>query len=310
LSRASRLDVSKLNDETFVAERRALESEIELASIREQDVLRSVVDQLRGINWPSESDGEVFTNLDVTAAVEEELLALRERSEADLELAQLGMAIQVINHEFDATIKTVRRSLRELRAWADANQDLQGVYNSIHRSFEHLDGYLSLFTPLQRRLYRKAVRITGAEVTKFLNDLFDERLTQEKIALEASSKFKRFAFTGYPSTFYPVFVNIVDNAIFWLARTNVPRSIRLDLDNGSMMIANSGPPVPERDRESIFELGFTRKPGGRGLGLHISRQVLEKEGYALELSEAPKGYGVAFRIARLPKPMKRGNGSS
>ena len=307
LSRAARIDVSQLDDEGFVSERRALETEVETAAAREHRSLGSIVAQLRGISWPSSEDGEIVTSLDVAEAVDEELLALRERSEADLELAQLGMAIQVISHEFDATIKGVRRGLRELRAWADANEDLEGVYTNIRRSFEHLDGYLTLFTPLQRRMYRKPIRIAGGDVAKFLTDLFEERLSRHEVTLQSTSRFKRFGFTGYPSTFYPVFVNLIDNAIFWLNRSKKPRGIRLDLDEDGMTVANSGPPISARDRDAIFELGFTRKPGGRGLGLHISREVLAKEGYALELKESTSEFGVTFSIKKAePSPKHRG----
>lgn len=305
LSRAARIDVSRLDDERFVAERRALEMEVEAVAAREGRALESVVEQLRRISWPVDEEGQMITNLDVSEAVEEELLALRERSEADLELAQLGMAIQVVSHEFDASIKSVRRSLKELRAWADANKDLESVYTSIRRSFDHLDGYLTLFTPLQRRLYRRPVRITGGEIAKFLQDLFDERLNRHQIDLQATSIFKRFGFNGYPSTFYPVFVNLVDNAIFWLSQSATPRILRLDVDDDAMVVANSGASISARDREAIFELGFTRKPGGRGLGLHISQEVLAKEGYRLTLGEAPSGFRVAFRIERTEAQQKQ-----
>ena len=160
---------------------------------------------------------------------------------------------------------------------------------------------MTLFTPLQRRLYRKPIRLTGAEVFKFLNDLFEERLTRHAVALEATPRFKRYGFTGFPSTFYPVFVNLVDNGVFWLRQSAKPRTIRLDVDGDRMVIANSGPPIAARDREAIFELGFTRKPGGRGLGLHISREVLRKEGYSLDLVEPPASFGVAFQIQPAPE---------
>ena len=52
--------------------------------------------------------------------------------------------------------------------------------------------------------------------------------------------------------------------------------------------------MPARDREAIFELGFTRKPGGRGLGLHISREVLEKGGYTLQVDESGQDSGATF----------------
>ncbi len=53
---------------------------------------------------------------------------------------------------------------------------------------------------------------------------------------------------------------------------------------------------PPRDRETIFEMRFTRKPGGRGLGLYIARQGLDKEGYRLQLAESGPLRGATFRI--------------
>lgn len=299
LSRASRVDVARLDDAAFVEERTRLEGEIQRIAEEERKLLVGIVDQLRGITWEITGGADDVTGADVTEALEEEVLALRERSEADLELAQLGMAIQVINHEFDSTIKSIRTSIRELQAWADANTSLQGLYLNIRRNFDHLDGYLTLFTPLQRRLYRTKVAFTGKEIHKFLDDLFRERLEREEVVLEATPAFKKYSITGYPSTFYPVFVNVVDNAFHWLSKSAAPRRIRLDVRSGAMVISNSGPPVVEHDHEAIFEQGFSRKTGGRGLGLHISRQVLKREGFGIRLGDPPAGMGVAFVIEQL-----------
>lgn len=287
LSRAATVDVSQLDDDAFVTQRGLLEADVERASTDARRVLGSVAEQLRTITEyvRTSAEGAVpdTTILDAEEALEEEVIALRERSEADLELAQLGIAIQVINHEFDATIRTVRKNIRQLRAWADANEKLRELYESIRDSFSHLDGYLTLFTPLQRRIYRSAVRITGADIFRFLEDLFEERLKRHGVRLVATPGFRAFALTGYPSTFYPVFVNLLDNAIYWVTRRDGDRTIRLGTLGDSLLIEDSGPGIEGRDREAIFEFGFSRKPSGRGLGLHISRQVLDRSGYRLDL---------------------------
>jgi hypothetical protein len=54
--------------------------------------------------------------------------------------------------------------------------------------------------------------------------------------------------------------------------------------------------IGERDRESIFEQGFTRKPGGRGLGLFISRKVLRREGMDIAVGIPVPPFGAAFLI--------------
>ena len=58
---------------------------------------------------------------------------------------------------------------------------------------------------------------------------------------------------------------------------------------------DSGPGVNPRDREAIFEFGFTRKPGGRGLGLHIGRETLRRVGWQLSLAEADVGAAFALK---------------
>jgi signal transduction histidine kinase len=205
------------------------------------------------------------------------------------------MAVGVINHEFDASIRAVRANLRRLKSWAELNEPLLKLYQNLRASFDHLDGYLTLFTPLQRRLYRQRVTITGAEIEAFLRELFSRRLARHEVELTATKPFRLVHLEGYPSTFYPVFVNLVDNAIFWLSDAPQPRTVRLDSDGQTMSVEDTGPGIPLRDHTAIFDRGFTRRPGGQGLGLYISRAVLEREGYSLTLRDSETG--ASFLIA-------------
>ena len=61
-------------------------------------------------------------------------------------------------------------------------------------------------------------------------------------------------------------------------------------------ISNNGPEISSRDYEIIFEQGFTRKPNGRGLGLHISKEVLSKVDYRICVASPQLEKGVTFRI--------------
>lgn len=292
----ARVDVTQLSDDKFVDTRSALEDRIVTVAEAERETLTVLADQLQSVAIGRNGDGAI-SPLELTGALEEELLALREQADEELELAQLGMALSVITHEFDVSIRAVRSNLRRLRSWADVNEDIRGLYENLRTSFDHLDAYLTLFTPLQRRLYRKQVEIVGAEIETFLRDLFGERMSRHAVKLEVTSAFRRHRFVGYPSTFYPVFVNLVDNSLYWVSEAQEPRFIRLDAADGSMMVSDSGPGVPERDHDEIFERGFTRKPGGRGLGLYISRDVLQREGHTLDLIPGGEG-GAIFEIRK------------
>lgn len=296
------LDVERLNPEDIDAFRGTWESKLGSIAERHRQVFEHVRAQFENIAWSQDDQGHLaIGDADMTAALEEEVLALREQVEAYLPLSQLGIAIDVISHEFSAAVGTIRRDLRRMETWADLNPNFEDLYRSIHISFNHLDGYLTLFSPLNRRLYREEIPITGAEIHKFLKNAFGERLKRHNIDLVAATSFLDKTIVGYPSTFYPVFINLLDNSIFWLGDRPLPRMIYLETDEESFVIADTGPGIPARDREAIFEMGFTRKPGGRGLGLYISREILKRADYAIKVGDPVAGRGAIFEIYPLAK---------
>ena len=236
---------------------------------------------------------------ETTDALEEELEVLRERDIAGLQLAQVGMALGIVHHEFASTIQSVRNNLRRLKPWADANSRLNDLYREIRSSFDHPDGYLTLFTPLDKRLQRRRVRMRGSEIYRFLLDLFGERLRRHDVTLSATEAFRDAAVVSFRSSFYPCFVNLMDNALFWLVSQDPKRerTIELDADGPTLTVTDTGPGIPPRDAEAAFEMGFTRRPGGRGMGLYISRQTLRQVGYDLILDRFEEGRGARFRFS-------------
>ena len=262
----------------------------------EREKLERLRDQLNQVNKIWDQDG--YDSVELTEALEEELDELKTRRDADLELAQIGMALNTISHEFDKTVGSLRDGLRKLKAWSDANPELSDLYRDIRISFDHLDEYLTLFTPLDRRLHRTRIDITGKQIYDFLSKLFQARLNRHNMTLTAAKKFLKSSTSCYPSSLYPPFVNLVDNAIFWLQRNHDrPRKITLDADGDDLLIRDNGPGVSARDYENIFAMNFSRKPGGRGMGLPISRETLSQVGLRLTLDPATGSGGAVFRIS-------------
>ncbi len=246
--------------------------------------------------------GSAATAEELTEAMEEHIESLREEIELYVELAQMGMAVGIVQHDFAVAIDTIRSSIRALLPWAKANKDLARLHSSLRTAFEHLDGYLNLFTPISRRLYRTKIPILGEQIIHFIDGVFAERLAGSDVKIVATDAFRRHEIEGYPSTFFPVFANLVDNARYWIEHSGVKEGrISLGVDGKDFLISDNGPGIQERDRSAIFEYGWTRKAaGGQGLGLFISRQVLKRVDWELRLDPREEGSGATFRMVPPP----------
>jgi signal transduction histidine kinase len=64
-------------------------------------------------------------------------------------------------------------------------------------------------------------------------------------------------------------------------------------------IEDDGPGISEEARERIFEVFYSNRGGGTGLGLPIARQIVQRHGGTIEV-ETAVGEGTTFRI-RLPR---------
>ncbi len=255
-----------------------------------RDMLASLAENLRF------SDGNEPAA--VMEALEERMMDLENQADQDFEMVQLGLAVAIINHEFAASIKQVRRSIQSLGQISRRAEGIRPIYESIKSNFEHLDGHLNLFTPLQRRLYRKAQNISGKSIYNYVKDLFSNRIAKERhnVKIQATDAFLRSNVECYPSTLYPAVINIIDNAIYWVSGNIGDRLILLDASDHQIIISNNGPAIENRDKESIFARGFSRKPNGRGLGLFISKKALEAEDMHLCVGNTHKDFSSSFQI--------------
>lgn len=291
-----------LPDEDMDCLRGSLENRIEQLAEAQTLLLRRLQAEFEEVIAASK-DGRRLLPTEVVSAMEAQLEEAQEREAENLRLAQMGQAIGIVHHEFASVIRSVRRNIRRLGTWAKKNPQLDVVYNDISDSYRHLDSYLGLFTPLNRNLSGIERVIEGADIDRYLRQLFDQRLSRHEITLQSSDDFLHSAIVENVANIYPCFVNIVDNAIFWIEHRSTvdPRSaeksITLDFHDHVYSITDTGPGVPAEDRSAIFESGFSRKPSGSGLGLHITKSLLDANGYDLRLAMSPGIRGARFEIA-------------
>jgi signal transduction histidine kinase len=97
-----------------------------------------------------------------------------------------------------------------------------------------------------------------------------------------------------------VVLNLVMNGLDAVARTARERRRVLiravpQGDGVEISVADTGPGIPPAERERVFEPFYSSKPAGLGMGLAISRSIVEAHGGTISVDPAPGG-GARFRV--------------
>ena len=109
-----------------------------------------------------------------------------------------------------------------------------------------------------------------------------------------------------PSQLSQVFQNLVFNAITALGENGlIIVQTRRKKTSMQVAVADNGPGIPGENLEKIFEPFFSTKPDRMGLGLSVSRNILEKLGGMIRVNSRP-GKETAF-IVELPFEFKTSN---
>ena len=299
LAEFARIDTVSLTESEIKKKQEKLQLQITTKTDQVIDHIHAVINQIHSMAEAVKSGDSLS---DEEAALEAEYIGAKEQLDLFTELAQVGTALGIVQHEFGATIRSVRENIQRLGEWAELDEELDSIYTDIRASFDHLDGYLGLFTPLNRRLQRHKIPIVGEEIRRYLQHIFADRLERHNITMSATREFDRKVLEAYPSTYYPTFVNLIDNAIYWIvSRHDGERSILLDANEYSFSVTNTGPGIPLAIKDWIFDFTNTEKEGGRGMGLYISKETLKKEGADIVLEDPGEDKDPTFRII-LPKP--------
>lgn len=261
------------------------------------DVLRRLGDERERVDFENSEIFEPYIaalrslqeNIDLTTLVDhgmDTVDSMREEIDRLHSLAQLGITVEIIGHEIQALELTVTEGLAEL---PDNVKALQ-AYTSAKTAHEALTERLRFLSPLKLSGDGSKSKFTGKTILDYVLRFFGDSFSRQGIELSASDSFNRFALYERPSRIYPVFINIVNNAAYWVTRTtSSERKIRLDVVEDKVVVADSGPGVDEDDLQHLFTLFFTRKVrGGRGVGLYLSRANLAAGGHKISYATEKK----------------------
>ncbi|MFG1359900.1 PAS domain S-box protein [Xanthobacter pseudotagetidis] len=252
-------------------------------------------------------------DLSAAKAAQEEIKRQRDALHQKEKLAALGSLLAGVAHELNNPLSVVAGQTMLLREQvqkeADAVPGLDRVLQrcdrieaAAHRCARIVRSFLDMAR--QREAERRPTEL--ADVVREATELmaYNMRSSGVTVAIEIAPGLPRLMLDA--GQIQQVLMNLLVNAQQALQEQSGARRITIaaasDPARGSVHIrvTDNGPGIPGAIRSRIFDPFFTTKPQGvgTGIGLAVSRGLIEAHGGTLELSDGPED-GASFTI-RLP----------
>ncbi len=212
---------------------------------------------------------------------------MKEEWKKTYELAQLGIAVEIIDHQFNALYSQLADSIKSLKSNLVKSEEAENKYKNLHTAFDHLQDNYKLLQPLYRTTGKIRRDVSGRELKEYADDFFMSRLYENKIKFTITPNGEKWKTYSYGSIFKPVLINIINNAIYWLQPVE-KREIKIDAKDNKLLVMNSGEPIEDYLLEEIFKLFYSNRPKGRGIGLYLAKQSLNSIGYEISATNDGK----------------------
>ncbi|MBV8200777.1 MAG: hypothetical protein JOZ15_09150, partial [Acidobacteria bacterium] len=217
------------------------------------------------------------------------LLLLRDRIvldalETDLLLASqlraLTRVYSAVTHELKAPLNAMVLNLELLqdalrrgegaREAEQSEQYLDVLREELARLERSLDALLTETTPAGRRHEEFDVRAMVREIERLLTP--QARL--QRVTLAAHLPERAVLIAGQRDRLKQAILNVAINALEAMADGGT-LELRLEAraEQAEVLITDSGPGIPEELRPRIFDLHFTTKTSGSGIGLYVARSI-------------------------------------
>ncbi|MFC5135135.1 MULTISPECIES: histidine kinase N-terminal 7TM domain-containing protein [Haloferacaceae] len=225
-----------------------------------------------------ETYGWVVLIGDVTT-IEEQRRALAERNE------RLDAFAGIVSHDLRNPLSVISGYAEIARETGDP-EHFERIDDTVDRMTEFLEDLLQLsrqgetvteFEPVPLREVLEAVEtgIADDDLTVVVEDGVDDA-----VVLADRARLGQ------------VLDNLLRNA---RDHADEPVTVAVGRPSDGFYLADDGPGIPESERENVFDVGFTTRESGTGLGLTIVRDVVEAHGWSIEVTESEEG-GTRFEI--------------
>jgi two-component system, LuxR family, sensor kinase FixL len=225
-----------------------------------------------------------------------ETKALQEQIARSEQLAALGRLVAEITHEIKNPLVMIGGFARQLLRNAQ-DEKSQAKLKIISDEVQRLENLLMEL----REVYRPPdLSFQSININTLLTEIFSlskEDCESRNITIHLETDQDPLWVQGDPGKLKQVFLNLVKNAIEAMEKGGnlIIHSKQLG-DQVEIAITDNGPGIQEKDRQRLFTPFFTTKRRGTGLGLSVSKKIIDNHpGGALGL-DSEEGKGTIVKI--------------
>lgn len=274
------LEDLRLEKTSFDSVINALDEQQHKVELENQQKLVPYVTAIESINDQIDLEGLALHSMNEEIRVREELARIHS-------LAQLGITVEIIGHELEALDSRVDEGLTTLLRELRSKEHLE-LTQKVYEAHSELTEKINFLSPLKLSGDKSYRKITGLDIYEFILSYFNTKVEGKGIKISTTDDFKNISIYDLTSRIYPVFINLINNSIYWL-RMEDEKEIVIDLIDGLVVVSDSGPGVDSDDIPMLFTLFFSRKQrGGRGVGLYLSKQNLRSSGHVISYASDRK----------------------
>jgi signal transduction histidine kinase len=218
------------------------------------------------------------------------------------EAVGLGLAAEGIAHEMEGVLEDlIQRTNRAApRAKRSGDVSLVGYVEAVRATVSALRKQVSFLDPMLRSTREQKDTFSLVQLVEEFVDLRRERLSRFDITTRIVKE-RDFTVRTSRGRVIQVLENLVRNSEYWLRRNTSggKGEILFEISAPRVLVSDSGPGVKAAMENALFEPFVSGKPAGegRGLGLFISRQLLQRDGCDLILEPDRNSRSRRYKFA-------------
>jgi signal transduction histidine kinase len=220
--------------------------------------------------------------------------------------AYLGRMVAVVSHEIKNPLMIIRASAERLLK-KHPNSEGAFIVEETDRLNEIVTGYLD-FAKADRSTLKTdhAEQINLSQLVANIKTHFRERYRDTTVSWLDTDVPHNVTFVSYRRSLRQVLMNLLINGAEACQAASRPITVGISAEDKSdsvtIRVVDRGPGILRKDLKRVFTPFYTTKLSGSGLGLYLSKKIIEEMGGRIDVNSAPgTGAEVLIMLPKTPK---------